>query len=53
MNMQEKITSQREHIDFLQSRIKHLEETMEKLHQVNTLIYQSYVAVAYFLQLLC
>ncbi|XP_041793804.1 coiled-coil domain-containing protein 158-like isoform X2 [Chelmon rostratus] len=33
MDMQEKITARREQIDSLQSKIQHLEETVEKLHQ--------------------
>ncbi|XP_027131000.1 coiled-coil domain-containing protein 158 isoform X2 [Larimichthys crocea] len=33
MDMQEKITAKREQIDSLQSKVQHLEETMEKLYQ--------------------
>ena len=41
MDMQEKITARREQIDSLQGKIQHLEETMEKLYQVKTWMYQS------------
>lgn len=34
LDMQEKITARREQIDTLQVKIQHLEETVEKLHQV-------------------
>lgn len=36
MDMQEKITAKREQIDSLQSKVQHLEETMEKLYQVKS-----------------
>ncbi len=37
MDMQEKITAGREQIDSLQGKIQHLQETIEKLHQVKSL----------------
>lgn len=40
MDMQEKITARREQIDSLQGKIQHLEETVEKLYQVKSLMYQ-------------
>lgn len=39
MGMQKDITARREQIDSLHGRIQHLEETMEKLHQVKSLMY--------------
>lgn len=38
MDMQEKITARREQVDTLQGEIQHLKESMEKLHQVKSLM---------------